>query len=280
MRKLLISLLFVAAFGGNAFANWTGKDATPTTITFYNPGACTSVVCTPVFQLTDGTNQATLTTAGADAVSNTLTGLPVYSRGLVFNGTTWDRWTGAITAASLPLPTGAATSALQTTGNTSAATTATQTTASAAAAGTTTDTPCTAPATATACTMEALLKALLNVGQYPAGAVAVSASATGTTAATTATLAGTAGKTTYVCSYSIRANATAATTVQNTLTGILGGTDTHQFWVAPAASGIGIDEQVFPLCHPASTTNTAISAVSGAPGTGGLVSVTIKGYQL
>lgn len=280
MRKLLISLLFVAAFGGNAFANWTGKDATPATITFYNPGACTSVVCTPVFQLTDGTNQATLTTAGADAVSNTLTGLPVYSRGLVFNGTTWDRWTGAITAASLPLPTGAATSALQTTGNTSAATTATQTTASAAAAGTTTDTPCTAPATATACTMEALLKALLNVGQYPSGATAITASATGTAAATTATLAGTTGKTTYICGYSIRANATAAATVTNTITGVITATLSSIMWIAPLASGIGVDEQIFNPCIPASATNTGIAVVSGAPGSGGTVSSKAWGYQL
>jgi hypothetical protein len=166
-----------------------------------------------------------------------------------------------------------ATAANQTTGNTS-------TTAIAAVNGTTTDTPCTAPATATACTQDALLKALLNVGQYPSGATAITASATGTTTATTATLAGTSGKTTYICSYSIRANATAATTVQNTITGVITATMTHQMWVAPAASGIGVDEQVFNPCVPASGTNTGIAVVSGAPGSGGLVSATATGYQL
>lgn len=296
MRKLLLALSFVAAFGSQALANWTGKDATPATITFYNPVACTSVVCTPVVQLTDGTNQVTLTTAGADAVSNTQTGLPVYARNVIWNGTTWDRWTGLVKTAAGGIAAGSGVDGwdLQAGTTTDAAVTAgasgtasgklraisRDTGAAAAAAGTPTDTPCTAPASATSCTIEALLKALLNTGQYPSGATAISASNVGSTAATTATLAGTAGKTTYICSYSVRANATAATTVQNTLTGILGGTDTHQFWVAPNASGIGIDEQIFNPCHPASAANTGIAVVSGAPGSGGLVSVTAKGFQL
>lgn len=99
MRKLIISLVLSVLSSFPALANWTGKDATPATITFYNPGACTSVVCTPVMQITDGTNQVTLTTAGADGVSNTLTGVPEYARMLQFNGNTWDRWQGAIKAA-------------------------------------------------------------------------------------------------------------------------------------------------------------------------------------
>jgi len=116
--------------------------------------------------------------------------------------------------------------------------------------------------------------------QYPAGATAITASATGTTGATTATLAGTSGKTTYICSYSIRANATAATTVTNTVTGVITATLSHIMWVAPAASGVGLDEQIFSPCVPASATNTGIAVVSGAPGTGGNVSSTATGYQL
>lgn len=121
-----------------------------------------------------------------------------------------------------------------------------------------------------------------TVGQlpYPVGATPLTASATGTTAATTATLAGTSGKTTYLCSYSIRANATAATTVTNTITGVITATLSHIMWVAPAASGLGVDEQIFNPCVPASGTNQAIAVVSGAPGTGGLVSATATGYQL
>lgn len=116
--------------------------------------------------------------------------------------------------------------------------------------------------------------------QYPAGATPLTASATGTTGATTATLAGTSGKTTYICGYSIRANANAATTVTNTITGVITATLSSIMWVAPAASGIGIDEQIFSPCIPASATNTPIAIVSGAPGTGGAVSSKGWGYQL
>lgn len=115
---------------------------------------------------------------------------------------------------------------------------------------------------------------------YPNGATPLTASATGTTGATTATLAGTGSKTTYLCSYSIRANATVATTVTNTVTGVISATMSHIMWVAPAASGIGVDEQIFNPCIPASGTNQAIAVVSGAPGAGGTVSSTATGYQL
>lgn len=116
--------------------------------------------------------------------------------------------------------------------------------------------------------------------EYPAGATPITASATGTTGATTATLAGTSGKTTYICGYSIRANATGATTVTNTITGVITATLSSIMWVAPLASGIGIDEQIFSPCIPASATNTGIAIVSGAPGSGGNVSSKGWGYQL
>src|SRR5882757_1617775 len=121
-----------------------------------------------------------------------------------------------------------------------------------------------------------------TVGQltYPVGAIPLTASATGTTGATTATLTGAVGKTTYICGYSIRANATAATTVTNTITGVITATLSSIMWIAPAASGLGVDEQIFSPCIPASATNTAIAVVSGAPGTGGLVSSKGWGYQL
>lgn len=115
--------------------------------------------------------------------------------------------------------------------------------------------------------------------QYPLGAIPLTASATGTTAATTATLAASASLKTYLCSYSIRANATAATTVTNTITGVVTATLSHIMWVAPAASGLGVDEQIFNPCVPSSAINTAIAVVSGAPGTGGNVSATATGYQ-
>lgn len=119
-----------------------------------------------------------------------------------------------------------------------------------------------------------------QISQYPTGATAITASATGTTGATTATLAGTGGKTTFICGYSIRANATAAATVTDTITGTITGTLSSILWVAPLASGIGVDEMVFSPCIPASATNTGIAIVSGAPGSGGTVSSKGWGYQL
>lgn len=49
--------------------------------------------------LSDGSgNILSFPTAGADAVSNTSLGMLAYSRMVFFNGTTWDRWQGAVTA--------------------------------------------------------------------------------------------------------------------------------------------------------------------------------------
>jgi hypothetical protein len=115
---------------------------------------------------------------------------------------------------------------------------------------------------------------------YPDGAVVYTASATGTTAATTATLAGASSVTTYLCGFSIRANATAAATGNATVTGIITGTLNFTQWTAPLASGLGVTEEIFSPCVPASTTNTSIAVVSAAPGSGGTVSVTAWGYKL
>lgn len=116
--------------------------------------------------------------------------------------------------------------------------------------------------------------------QYPVGATAITASSTGTTGATTATLAGTSGKTTYICGFSIRANATAAATADSTVTGTITGTLHFTQWTAPLASGIGLTEQIFNPCIPASATNTGIAIISAAPGSGGVVSSTGWGFQL
>ena len=114
--------------------------------------------------------------------------------------------------------------------------------------------------------------------QYPTGATAETASATGTTSATTATLATGASVTTYICGFSIRANATGAATNNATVTGTVTGTLNFTQWTAPLASGLGVTEMVFQPCVPASAINTSIAVVSGAPGSGGVVSVTAWGY--
>jgi hypothetical protein len=121
-----------------------------------------------------------------------------------------------------------------------------------------------------------------TVGQlpYPVGAVPITASATGTTAATTATLTNVTGHTTYICGYSIRANATANTNVTDTVTGVITATMSSILWVPANTAGLGVDEQIFSPCIPASAVSTSIAVVSGAPGTGGLVSVKAWGYSL
>ena len=120
MRKISLALAFIAgllAAPANA-ANFSAKDAGAATIIFTNPGNCTTG-CTPIFAWTDstGANVVAVITAGADAASNTATGGITYARNMVFNGTTWDRWQGAVTVA------GVATAANQTTINTSIGTT-------------------------------------------------------------------------------------------------------------------------------------------------------------
>jgi hypothetical protein len=159
------------------------------------------------------------------------------------------------------LPTGAATSANQTTELASLSTIATNTGAAVPAGTAHIGTVGTAP--------------------YADGAVPITATATGTTAATTATLAASgSGLKTYICGFSIRANATAAVTNNATLTGVVTATMNFTQWTAPNASGLGVTEMIFSPCIPSSATNTAINVVSGAPGTGGVVSVSAWGYQL
>jgi len=115
---------------------------------------------------------------------------------------------------------------------------------------------------------------------YPTGSTPITASATGTTAATTATLAASASLHTYICGFSIRANATAAATANSTVTGTVTGTLNFTQWTAPLASGIGLTEEIFSPCIISSATNTGIAVISAAPGSGGVVSVTAWGYQL
>lgn len=119
----------------------------------------------------------------------------------------------------------------------------------------------------------------ISVTPYPADATPITASATGTTAATTATLAGVANKTTFICGFSVRANATAAATANSTVTGTITGTLNFLQWTAPLASGIGLNEQIFAPCIPASAVNTGIAVISAAPGSGGTVSVSAWGFQ-
>jgi hypothetical protein len=115
--------------------------------------------------------------------------------------------------------------------------------------------------------------------QYPSGATAITASATGTTAATVATLAGVGGKTTYLCTFTISAIATAALAGNATVTGTITGTLNYEQGAGTATAPVTLTVPFNP-CVPASAVNTGIAVNSIAAGTGGVTSVSATGYQL
>lgn len=115
---------------------------------------------------------------------------------------------------------------------------------------------------------------------YPDTAVPFTNSAVNTTAAAVATLAGAASVTTYICGFSVRANATAAITGNIVVSGTISGSLNFTQWTAPLANGLGVSEQTFVPCIPASAVNTSIVVTSAAPGAGGTVSTTAWGYKL
>ncbi len=117
--------------------------------------------------------------------------------------------------------------------------------------------------------------------QYPAGAIPVVAAGTGTTGAVTATLPAAAGKTTYICGFTIMAAATSLATGTATLAGLVGGvTFTYDQTVAAAANGTSKLTETFAPGIPASGTNTGIVVTSAAAGIGGVTDVNVWGYQL
>lgn len=115
--------------------------------------------------------------------------------------------------------------------------------------------------------------------QYPSGAVPLTATATGTTAATVATLAGTAGKTTFICGFTISADATTALAGAAVVSGTISGSLNYIQNVG-AATAAGVLTQTFNPCIPASAANTAIVITSAAAGIAGNTSVNGWGYQL
>lgn len=121
--------------------------------------------------------------------------------------------------------------------------------------------------------------AVQGAAGFPNGATPITASATGTTAATTATLAAVAGKTTYICGFSINSTATAAAAGNATVTGTITGTLNYEMGTGASPAVVQTVQNYNP-CIPASAVNQAIAVVSAAPGTGGVISVTAWGFQL
>lgn len=115
---------------------------------------------------------------------------------------------------------------------------------------------------------------------YPAGAVPETISAAGATTAFTATLAAASGKLTYLCGFTVNADATAATVVALTVTGTVTGTLNYRESVGAVASGTGTTTQNYHPCIPASAVNTPIIINAGAAGTAGNATISAWGFQL
>lgn len=212
------------------------------------------------------------TSANATALKVTGTGgtFPV-------TGTFWQA-TQPVSAASLPLPSGAATLAAQ--HSTLAGTSDTSGQGiQGVTGGVEVATVDNTVASAIASFAVPVPLAVID-SAYPENAVPITASATGTTGATTATLTNVSGHTTYICGFSIRAVATAATTGNATVTGTISGTLNFTQWTAPAASGLGLVQENFSPCVPASAVSTNIVVTSAAAGTGGVISVTARGFSI
>jgi hypothetical protein len=121
-----------------------------------------------------------------------------------------------------------------------------------------------------------------HVGSF--GGVYVTNSATGTTGSVAATLPAVAGKTTYLCGFTVTfSNPTAAANVTVAVTNTIGGTLNFQRQVLAAAATVppplDLTEAFLP-CVPASAPNTTIVVTQpglGAGATGS--SVAAWGYQ-
>lgn len=280
MKKLLLALALALApsyaFAADNFAATAGsgltfgaKDAAGILYTRFI--GCDNTTVSQCWAV-DASGRLTVNINGTVTVTGTVaatqSGTWTVQPGNTANTTAWKVDGSAVTqpvsAAALPLPSGAATSANQATEIASLATIATNSAL-----------PLPAQSTHTV-----NIGAVDAINPYPATAVPYTATATGTTGATTATLAGASSVTTYICGFSIRANATAAVTGNATVTGVITATLNFTQWTAPNATGLGVTEMIFSPCVPASGTNQSIAVVSAAPGTGGVVSVTAWGYKL
>lgn len=109
-------------------------------------------------------------------------------------------------------------------------------------------------------------------GQYPAGAAPLTETATGTTAGATATFPAISGTTNWLCGFSVSpGSATTAITITITTTGLA---NNFTLSVGAPVTAVGTTGSIITVpitpCVPASATNTAITVVAGALGTGGV----------
>lgn len=121
-------------------------------------------------------------------------------------------------------------------------------------------------------------------GAYPSGATPITATFSGAdTSSSAATLAAAAGKTTYICGFTVSGlGATALTNVTVAVTGLTGAGTLNYTYSMPAGATVAATPLNVPLspCVPGNAVNTAI--VVTVPGGAGNTNTTIsaQGYQL
>jgi hypothetical protein len=240
MRKIILALL-IALAPSLACA----QNVSTVTITSGVPTAGSGTV---------STLDNLIGTAGT-AKSNVLTvqGISAMTPFLVAQSGTWNVTN---VSGTISLPTGAATSANQTTANSSLATLVTNS-AAAIPAGTN--------------------PIGYLTGQYPGGATPITGNSTGTTGAVVGTLAGTSAKTTYICGFDVSALGGTATVGPIVVAGLITSSATYQFSSTAAGSTFS---RSFNPCIPAIAVNTPITITTTADGTASAVDVNSFGYEL
>lgn len=111
---------------------------------------------------------------------------------------------------------------------------------------------------------------------YPYLSTPITGNGTGTTGAVVGTLAGVAGKTTWICGFSVGAIGTGAIgpiTIAGTITSSM------IYQLTAAAGGASVVQTFGPECIPASAANTPITITTTADGSASAVDVNSWGFQ-
>lgn len=114
---------------------------------------------------------------------------------------------------------------------------------------------------------------------YTAAQTPITVSSIGTTGSANAILPGVAGKTTYICGWTVDSDATAASAGAMNVQGTIVATLNYRMTTAANSAGTATKAQIYTPCIPASAVNTQIAVVTAAPGAGGNVAISAWGYQ-
>jgi hypothetical protein len=105
----------------------------------------------------------------------------------------------------------------------------------------------------------------------------ITGNASGTVGAVVGTLASAAGKTTFICGFTVASIGGTAATGPITIANLTGGSMVYQ--LTSSATGTTVSQTFAPNCIPASAAATAITITTTANGTASAVNVNSWGYQ-